>query len=73
MSCSQTKSTPPQQTVVCNDSAFVDIADYKIAPLASKDDKEFHKWANEIITKQPNLIIAYKDLRECWDYYHKDK
>lgn len=55
---------------MCNESAFIDVSEYGTPALTSKDDKEFHKWANEIITKQPTLIGAYADLRECWDYYH---
>lgn len=73
MSCSLRKSTPPQSVVVCNDSAFIDLSEYTVKAPASRDDKEFHKWANTIITKQPTLIGAYADLRECWEYYHGKK
>ena len=70
MACSPTKSTPPQPAVVCNESAFVNVTDFQVEKLKTKDDKEFHQWANEIIVKQPTLINAYSDLRECWEYYH---
>ncbi len=75
MACSGaklTKSSTPE-TILCNPSAFVDLDQYKVTILTSTDDAEFHAWANGIISKQPELLLAYRELRSCWEYYHKDK
>ena len=58
--------------MVCNDSAFVDVSTFAVPLLSTKDDAEFHRWAGDIISKQPDLLNAYIDLRECWDYYHRN-
>lgn len=55
--------------LICPSTAYVDEKEYKLAPLQSKSDKEFHGKANEGFEKLAKLRNAYKDLRECVDDY----
>lgn len=61
---------PPSEVALCPSTAFVDAKAYTITELKSKEDKQFHLWAAENLAKNPPLLKAYVDLRECWDTYY---
>ena len=60
----------PSEVALCPASAFIDVKNYTLTELKSKEDKVFHLWAAENLAKNPPLLKAYVDLRECWDTYY---
>lgn len=57
----------------CSSAAFIDTSKVKPVAPQTTSDKEFHAIAGVNIQNHHRVIVAYDNLRECWDYFVEDK
>lgn len=58
--------------IICPEAARINLKNYELKALTSKDDKEFHLWAANMAAKYPNLKNAYAALYDCVKRRHPD-
>lgn len=71
-SCGHSKGSLKDKAF-CSSAAFIDTERHKpIAPTTTNDD-EFHQVAGTNVKNQHVVIMAYDNLRECWEYFVEGK
>lgn len=56
--------------LICPSTAYVEPEEFRLGPLKTKGDVEFHQKANTGFAKLADLLVAYTDLRGCVDEYN---
>jgi hypothetical protein len=67
MKLARTKDTP----AFCPSSAFIDAQ--KTKGPESKSFEDFKIWAGKIKANEAVTVEAYRDLYECWEFYHEKR
>lgn len=58
--------------LICPQGAKLNLSEYELKQLQSKDDVEFHKWAATMAGKYPKLKNGYQLLYECVQRRHPE-